>query len=70
VVVDVDAPALAAADQSGQSVLDDGARVPAGTSRRLPDGELRFRRPNGQLLPEVPRVVDPGRHMMCSRRTK
>jgi membrane protein len=67
VVVHVAAPALADADQSGQSVLDDGARVPAGTSRRLPDGELRFRRPNGQLVPDVPRVVDPGRHMMCRR---
>ena len=71
-VVHVDAEVLADADQPGQSVLDDGARVPAGTSQRLacdagrvvmrhdrdgdrqPDGELRFRRPNGQLLPEVP----------------
>jgi 5-methylcytosine-specific restriction endonuclease McrA len=35
VVVHVDAPALADTDQPGQSVLEDGARVPAGTSRRL-----------------------------------
>jgi hypothetical protein len=35
VVVHVDAPALADPDQPGQSVLEDGARVPAETSRRL-----------------------------------
>jgi hypothetical protein len=35
VVVHVDAPALADADQPGQSVLEDGAHVPAETSRRL-----------------------------------
>jgi 5-methylcytosine-specific restriction endonuclease McrA len=35
VVVHVDAPVLADPDQAGQSVLQDGARVPAGTSRRL-----------------------------------
>src|SRR6266536_5886727 len=35
VVVHVDAPALAEADQSGQSVLDGGTRVSAETSRRL-----------------------------------
>jgi hypothetical protein len=35
VVVHVDAPALADPDQRGQSVLDDGAHVPAETSRRL-----------------------------------
>src|SRR6266480_326638 len=35
VVVHVDAAVLADADQAGQSVLEDGARVPAGTSRRL-----------------------------------
>src|SRR6266513_1969297 len=35
VVVHVDAEVLADADQSGQSVLEDGARVPAGTSQRL-----------------------------------
>ncbi|PYN60549.1 MAG: HNH endonuclease [Candidatus Rokuibacteriota bacterium] len=35
VVVHVDAEVLAAADQAGQSVLEDGARVPAGTSQRL-----------------------------------
>jgi 5-methylcytosine-specific restriction endonuclease McrA len=35
VVVHVDSPALADADQPGQSVLEDGAHVPAETSRRL-----------------------------------
>jgi hypothetical protein len=35
VVVHVDAPVLADPDQPGQSVLDDGAHVPAGTSERL-----------------------------------
>src|SRR5438105_1134831 len=35
VVVHVDAAVLADADQAGQSVLEDGARVPAGTSQRL-----------------------------------
>ena len=35
VVVHVDAAVLADPDQPGQSVLDEGARVPAGTSQRL-----------------------------------
>ena len=35
VVVHVQAAVLAHPDQPGQSVLDDGAHVPAGTSRRL-----------------------------------
>ncbi len=35
VVVHVDAEVLADAEQPGQSVLEDGARVPAGTSQRL-----------------------------------
>jgi uncharacterized protein DUF222 len=35
VVVHVDAEVLADADQPSQSVLEDGARVPAGTSQRL-----------------------------------
>jgi 5-methylcytosine-specific restriction endonuclease McrA len=35
VVVHVDAPVLADPDHAGQSILQDGARVPAGTSRRL-----------------------------------
>ncbi len=35
VVVHVDAAVLADPDQAGQSVLEDGPRVPAGTSRRL-----------------------------------
>jgi 5-methylcytosine-specific restriction endonuclease McrA len=35
VVVHVDAPALADPEQPGQSVLEDGARVPSETSRRL-----------------------------------
>jgi 5-methylcytosine-specific restriction endonuclease McrA len=35
VVVHVESPVLADAEQSGQSVLEDGMRVPAGTSQRL-----------------------------------
>ena len=35
VVIHVDAPVLADPEQPGQSVLEDGARVPAGTSQRL-----------------------------------
>jgi hypothetical protein len=35
VVVHVDAAVLADSDQAGQSVLEDGVRVPAGTSQRL-----------------------------------
>ena len=35
VVVHVDAPVLADADAPGQSVLEDGVHVPAGTSQRL-----------------------------------
>jgi 5-methylcytosine-specific restriction endonuclease McrA len=35
VVIHVDAEVLADADAPGQSVLEDGARVPAGTSQRL-----------------------------------
>src|SRR5207247_5492617 len=35
VVVHVDAPVLADPDQPGESVLEDGAHVPAETSRRL-----------------------------------
>jgi uncharacterized protein DUF222 len=35
VVIHVDAAVLADPDQDGQSVLEDGLRVPAGTSRRL-----------------------------------
>jgi len=35
VVVHIDAPVLADAAQPGQSVLEDGRRVPAGTSQRL-----------------------------------
>jgi len=35
VVVHIDAEVLADPDQPGQSVLEDGARVPAGTSQRL-----------------------------------
>jgi len=35
VVVHIDAPVLADPDQPGQSVLEDGGHVPAGTSRRL-----------------------------------
>ena len=59
VVVHVDAAVLADADAPGQSVLEDGVRVPAGTSQRLacdasrvvmrhdPDGRVRGgRRPD------------------------
>ena len=35
VVIHVDAPVLADPEQPGQSVLEDGVRVPAGTSQRL-----------------------------------
>jgi 5-methylcytosine-specific restriction endonuclease McrA len=35
VVVHVDAPVLADSEQAGQSVLEEGMRVPAGTSQRL-----------------------------------
>jgi 5-methylcytosine-specific restriction endonuclease McrA len=35
VVIHVDAPVLAEPDQPGQSVLEDGTHVPAGTSQRL-----------------------------------
>ncbi len=52
VVIHVDAEVLADPDQPGQSVLEDGARVPAGTSQRLgvrrpPSGDAaRPRRPS------------------------
>src|SRR5947209_3110032 len=49
VVVHVDAPVLADPDAPGQSILEEGYQVD-----RQPDGELHFRRPDGQLLPEVP----------------
>src|SRR5437660_368462 len=45
VVVHVDAPALA--DPEAGYEVD-----------RQPDGELRFRRPDGRLLPEVPRAPE------------
>ncbi|MGH9669702.1 MAG: HNH endonuclease signature motif containing protein, partial [Terriglobales bacterium] len=41
VVVHVDAPVLADPDAPGQSVLEDGAYVPAGTSQRLACGASR-----------------------------
>ena len=53
VVVHVDAAALADADQPGQSVLEDGLRVPAGTSQRLAcDASRVVMRPDadGRLL--------------------
>ena len=53
VVIHVDAPALADADQPGQFVLDDGARVPAETSRRLAcDASLVMMRhdPDGRIV--------------------
>src|SRR5947207_3954693 len=52
VVVHVDAEVLADADQPGQSVLEDGARVPAGTSERLACDASRvvMRDADGRLL--------------------
>jgi hypothetical protein len=53
VVVHVDAPVLADADQPGQSVLEDGARIPAGTSQRLACDASRVvmrHDPDGRLL--------------------
>ena len=53
VVVHVDAAALADADQPGQSVLEDGLRVPAGTSQRLACDASRVMMrhdPDGRLL--------------------
>ncbi len=48
VVVHVDAEVLADADASGQSVLEDGACVPAGTSQRLAcDASRVVMRPDG-----------------------
>ena len=41
VVVHVDAAVLADADAAGQSVLEEGTRVPAGTSQRLAWGAPR-----------------------------
>jgi hypothetical protein len=55
VVVHVDAAVLADADQIGQSVLEDGIRVPAGTSQRL---ACDARRPNGWVIPDVPPPPD------------
>jgi hypothetical protein len=53
VVVHVDAAVLADADATGQSVLEDGARVPAGTSQRLACDASRVvmrHDPEGRLL--------------------
>ena len=53
VVVHVDADVLADADQPGQSVLEDGARVPAGTSQRLACDASRVvmrHAPDGQVV--------------------
>src|SRR5213594_408345 len=53
VVVHVDAAALADPDQAGQSVLEDGARVPAGTSQRLACDASRVvmrHAPDGQVV--------------------
>ena len=55
VVVHVDAAVLADADQAGQSVLEDGMRVPAGTSQRLACDATRvvMRHDAGRRLAEV-----------------
>src|SRR5205823_10956257 len=53
VVVHVDADVLADADQPGQSVLEDGVRVPAGTSQRLACDASRVvmrHAPDGQVV--------------------
>src|SRR5262249_56743150 len=53
VVVHVDAAVLADAGQPGQSVLEDGLRVPAGTSQRLACDASRVMMrhdPDGRLL--------------------
>jgi 5-methylcytosine-specific restriction endonuclease McrA len=53
VVVHVDAPVLADAEQPGQSVLEDGMRVSAGTSQRLACDASRVvmrHDPDGRLL--------------------
>src|SRR5207249_557577 len=52
VVVHVDAPVLADPDQPGQAVHEEGYQV-----ELEPDGTLRFRRPDGRLLPDVPPPV-------------
>jgi hypothetical protein len=59
VVVHVDAPALADADQDGQSVLDDGTRVSAGTSQRLACDASRVvmrHEPGGRVVEIGPRT--------------
>src|SRR5574341_427355 len=53
VVVHVDAPVLADPEAPGQSVLEDGARVPAGTSQRLACDASRvvmWHGPDGQVV--------------------
>src|SRR5437867_2618675 len=52
VVVHVDAAVLADPDQPGQCVREGGYQV-----ELEPDGTLRFRRPDGRLLPDVPPPV-------------
>src|SRR5437667_1071329 len=47
--------AQAASSISALSVHDEGYQVD-----RQPDGELRFRRPDGRVLPEVPRAPEGG----------
>src|SRR5437667_896541 len=77
VVVHVDADVLADADQPGQSVLEDGARVPAGTSQRLACDASRVvmrHAPDGQVVevgartrtipPDLRRALHP-RHRGC-----
>src|SRR5437764_8778889 len=59
VVVHVDAAVLADPDQAGQSVLEDGLRVPAGTSQRLAcDASRVVMRHDaaGRLLEEIGRA--------------
>jgi 5-methylcytosine-specific restriction endonuclease McrA len=60
VVVHVDAPVLADADKPGQSVLEDGVRVPAETSQRLACDASRV----------VMRHAEEGRVLEVSARTR
>ncbi len=60
VVVHVDAPVLADPEQPGQSVLEDGVRVPAGTSQRLACDASRV----------VMRLDDDGRIVEVGARTR
>ena len=61
VVVHVDAEVLADADAPGQSALEDGARVPAGTSQRLACDASRVVMRHGQAAGSSRSMRGPGR---------